>query len=175
MPIPINILRINKLRRSARRGLSPLVLALTLCLFAASLFPAPLPAAPPVPPPVAASMSDTDREHLLVHFQMTTQMVAEQVHGFRPRNWSTAPRPTAGRSGNVVSHLAVAEPDYWRESRTLKAPPDMKGKHPPHRRRYHVVWHRSRGPHKDRWRAREGRHLQGPRRGLGNSRRCAPP
>jgi len=29
-------------------------------------------------------MSDTDREHLLVHFEMTTQMVAEQVRGLSP-------------------------------------------------------------------------------------------
>ena len=129
MPIPINILRINKLRRSARRGLSPLVLALTLCLFAASLFPAPLPAAPPVPPPVAASMSDTDREHLLVHFQMTTQMVAEQVRGLSPAQLEYKASPDRWSIREVVSHLAVAEPDYWREiQKSLKAPPDMKEK-----------------------------------------------
>ena len=29
-------------------------------------------------------MTDEDREHLLVHFQMTTQMVAEQVRGLSP-------------------------------------------------------------------------------------------
>src|SRR5262252_8789845 len=47
------------------------VLTLTLCLFTAPLF-----AAPP--------MSDTDREHLLVHYQMTTQMINDQVRGLSP-------------------------------------------------------------------------------------------
>ena len=32
----------------------------------------------------AAPMSDDDREHLLVHFQMTGQMLAEQVRGLSP-------------------------------------------------------------------------------------------
>jgi hypothetical protein len=56
----------NLLRRNTLRGL--LVLALTVCLSAAPLFAAP--------------MTVTDREHLLVHFEMTTQMVAELVQGF---------------------------------------------------------------------------------------------
>jgi hypothetical protein len=47
-------------------------------------------------------MTDEDREHLLVHFEMT---------------------------GQVLADLAVAEPDYWRDlMKSVKAPPDMKGK-----------------------------------------------
>jgi len=45
-------------------------LTLTVCLSATHLFGAP--------------MSKDDREHLLVHFEMTTQMVAEQVRGLSP-------------------------------------------------------------------------------------------
>ncbi len=63
MTIPMNMLRRNTLR-----GL--MVLALTVCLFAAPLFAAP--------------MTNADREHLLVHFEMTTQMVAELVRGLSP-------------------------------------------------------------------------------------------
>ena len=32
----------------------------------------------------AASMTDQDREHLLVHFEMTGQMLAEEVRGLSP-------------------------------------------------------------------------------------------
>jgi hypothetical protein len=46
------------------------ILTLTVCLLAAPL--------------VAAPMTKDDREHLLVHFEMTTQMVAEQVRGLSP-------------------------------------------------------------------------------------------
>ena len=65
MPIPLNMPPRNTLR-----GLPLPVLALTVCLFAAPLFAAP--------------MTDTDREHLFVHFQMTAQMVAELVRGLSP-------------------------------------------------------------------------------------------
>ena len=54
----------NRPRRNALRDL-PLSLTLVVCLLAGPL--------------LAAPMSDADREHLLVHFEMTTQMVAEQV------------------------------------------------------------------------------------------------
>jgi hypothetical protein len=110
MPIPMNMLRRNMLR-----GLPLLVLALTVCLLSAPLFAAP--------------MTDTDREHLLVHLQMTTEMVAEQVRGLSPAQLEYKASPDRWSIREVVSHLAVAEPDYWREiQKALKAAPDMKEK-----------------------------------------------
>jgi len=74
-------------------------------------------------------MTDTDREHLLVHLEMTTQMVAEQVHGLSPAQLEYKASPDRWSIREVVSHLAVAEPDYWREiQKALKAAPDMKQK-----------------------------------------------
>ena len=74
----------------------------------------------------AAPMSDADREHLLVHFEMTTQMVAEQVRGLSPAQLEYKASPDRWSIREVVSHLAVAEPDYWREiQKALKAAPDM--------------------------------------------------
>jgi hypothetical protein len=93
------------------RMLPLFVLMLTMRLFAA--------------PP----MSDTDREHLLVHFQMTTQMVAEQVRGLSAAQMEYKASPDRWSIREVVSHLAVAEPDYWRDlQKALKAAPDMKDK-----------------------------------------------
>ena len=77
----------------------------------------------------AAPMSDADREHLLVHFEMTTQMVAEQVRGLSPAQLEYKASPDRWSIREVVSHLAVAEPDYWREiQQALKAAPDMATK-----------------------------------------------
>jgi hypothetical protein len=74
-------------------------------------------------------MSADDREHLLVHFEMTTQMLAEQVHGLSPAQLEYKASPDRWSIREVVSHLAVAEPDYWREIKdALKAAPDMKDK-----------------------------------------------
>src|SRR5262245_25445687 len=101
--------------KSKRRDLPLVVLTLTVCLLAAPLFAAP--------------MTNTDREHLLVHFEMTTQMVGEQVRGLSPAQLEYKASPDRWSIREVVSHLAVAEPDYWREIQTaLKKAPDMKEK-----------------------------------------------
>src|ERR1700730_10769188 len=74
-------------------------------------------------------MTDEDREHLLVHFEMTGQMVAEQVRGLSPTQLEYRASPDRWSIRECVSHLAVAEPDYWRDlMKSVKAPPDMKGK-----------------------------------------------
>jgi hypothetical protein len=77
----------------------------------------------------AAPMTDMDREHLLVHFQMTTQMVAELVHGLSPAQLEYKASADRWSIRECVSHLAVAEPDYWRGlQKAVKAGPDMKDK-----------------------------------------------
>jgi hypothetical protein len=74
-------------------------------------------------------MTDEDREHLLVHFEMTGQVLAEQVRGLSQAQLEYRAAPDRWSIRECVSHLAVAEPDYWRELMTsVKAPPDMKGK-----------------------------------------------
>ena len=77
----------------------------------------------------ATGMTDEDREHLLVHFEMTTQMVAEQVRGLSPAQLEYRASPDRWTIRECVSHLAVAEPDYWRDlMKSVKAPGDMKEK-----------------------------------------------
>lgn len=74
-------------------------------------------------------MTDEDREHLLVHFQMTGSMLEEEIHGLSPEQLEYRPGPDRWSIRECVSHLAVAEPDYWRELKdAVKAPPDMKEK-----------------------------------------------
>ena len=94
---------------------SPTILTLTICLLALPLFAAP--------------MTNDDREHLLVHVEMTTQMVAEQVLGLSPAQLEYKASPDRWSIREVVSHLAVAEPDYWRDiQKALRATPDMNSK-----------------------------------------------
>ena len=108
MLFTMNTLRAYKLR-------DWMILPLTVCLLAAPLFAAP--------------MTKEDREHLLVHFEMTTQMVAEEVHGLSPTQLEYKTGPDRWSIREVVSHLAVAEPDYWRDiQKALRAAPDMTSK-----------------------------------------------
>jgi hypothetical protein len=103
----------NMLRTRALRGWT--TLTLIVCLLSAPLLGAP--------------MAKKDREHLLVHFEMTTQMVGEQVRGLSAAQLEYKASPDRWSIREVVSHLAVAEPDYWREIKeALKAEPDMKEK-----------------------------------------------
>ncbi len=77
----------------------------------------------------AASMTPEDREHLLVHFQMTGQMLAEEVRGLSPAQLEYRASDDRWTIRECVSHLAVAEPDYWRDlMKAVKAPADMSGK-----------------------------------------------
>ena len=104
---------VNTLRTHMLRGWT--FLTLTVCLLAAPLLAAPL--------------SNDDREHLLVHFEMTTQMVAELVQGLSPAQLEYKASPDRWSIREVVSHLAVAEPDYWRDlQKALRAAPDMNTK-----------------------------------------------
>jgi hypothetical protein len=76
-----------------------------------------------------AGMTAEDREHLLVHFQMTGSLLAEEVRGLSSAQLEYRASPDRWTIRECVSHLAVAEPDYWRELQdAVKAPPDMKGK-----------------------------------------------
>ena len=110
VPYIMHTLRNSTLRRS------PLLLAaLTICLSAVPSFAGP--------------MSAKDRERLLVHFEMTTQMVAEQVRGLSPAQLEYKASPDRWSIREVVSHLAVAEPDYWRGvQKSVNAAPDMAHK-----------------------------------------------
>jgi hypothetical protein len=111
-PITV-LLAMNTFRTYTQRGWA--ILPLTVCLLAAPL--------------LAAPMSKEDRQHLLVHFEMTTQMVAEQVRGLSPAQLEYKASSDRWSIREVVSHLAVAEPDYWRDiQKALKAVPDMKEK-----------------------------------------------
>jgi hypothetical protein len=77
----------------------------------------------------AAPMTDQDREHLLVHFEMTGQMLAEEVRGLSPAQLEYKSSPDRWSIRECVSHLAVAEPDYWRDlQKAVKGPADMKDK-----------------------------------------------
>ena len=75
----------------------------------------------------ASGMTDEDREHLLVHFEMTGRVLAEEVRGLSPAQLEYRTSPDRWSIRECVSHLAVAEPDYWRDlMNAVKAPPDMK-------------------------------------------------
>ena len=72
----------------------------------------------------AAGMSAEDRQHLMAHLQMTEQWLADEVRGLSPAQLSFRSAPDRWSVRECVSHLAVAEPDYWRDfMKAVKAAP----------------------------------------------------
>jgi hypothetical protein len=72
----------------------------------------------------AAGMSAEDRQHLMVHLQMTEQWLTDEVRGLSPAQLSFRSAPDRWTVRECVAHLAVAEPDYWREfMKAVKATP----------------------------------------------------
>jgi hypothetical protein len=72
----------------------------------------------------AAGMSAEDRQHLTVHLQMTEQWLADEVRGLSPAQLNYRTGPDRWSVRECVSHLAVAEPDYWREfTKAVKSAP----------------------------------------------------
>jgi hypothetical protein len=60
---------------------------------------------------------------------MTGSMLVEEIRGLSPVQLEFRPGPDRWSIRECVSHLAVAEPDYWRELKdAVKVPPDMNGR-----------------------------------------------
>jgi len=64
---------------------------------------------------LSAAMSAEDRQHLVVHLQMTEQWLSDEVRGLSTAQVNFRPGPDRWSVRECVSHLAVAEPDYWRD------------------------------------------------------------
>jgi len=63
----------------------------------------------------AASISSEDRQHLTVHLQLTEQWLTDEVRGLSQAQLNFRPSPDRWSIRECVSHLAIAEPDYWRD------------------------------------------------------------
>jgi hypothetical protein len=75
----------------------------------------------------ASAMTAEDREHLVVHLQMTEQWLADEVRGLSVGQLTYRSAPDRWSVLECVSHLAIAEPDYWRDlMKSVKSAPSDK-------------------------------------------------
>jgi hypothetical protein len=83
--------------------------ALALILFAATAFAGP--------------MTDGDRQRLLAHFEMTEQWLGSELDGLSQAQLTFKMSPDSWSIQDVVEHLAIAEPQYWKQVQdSLKQP-----------------------------------------------------
>ena len=61
-----------------------------------------------------ASMVPRDRDHLVAHLEMTQSWLMDEVAGLTPAQLNFRPAPSRWTIAEVVEHLEIAEPTYWK-------------------------------------------------------------
>lgn len=65
-------------------------------------------------PLTAGPMSQPDREHLIAHLQMTASWLNDEVAPLSEAQLNYRPAPGKWTVAEVVEHLVIAEPNYWK-------------------------------------------------------------
>jgi hypothetical protein len=72
----------------------------------------------------AAPISQAEREHLVAHLQMTQFWLTDEVSALSTAQLNFRPASDRWTIAEVVQHLVVAEPNYWKMlNDALKLPP----------------------------------------------------
>jgi hypothetical protein len=74
--------------------------------------------------PVPAALTDLERQRLVAHLEMTAGWLLDEVSGLTAAQIEFRRAPDAWTVGQVVEHLVVVAPIYWRDLQTaVKRPP----------------------------------------------------
>jgi hypothetical protein len=69
-------------------------------------------------------LKEIDRQRLLAHLDMTESWIVSEVTGLSPAQLGFRMTPESWSITEVVEHLAIAEPQYWKQLRdSMKQPP----------------------------------------------------
>jgi hypothetical protein len=63
---------------------------------------------------LADPMTQRDREHLVAHLEMTQSWLTDEVSSLSAAQLNFRPAPDRWTVAEVVQHLAIAEPNYWK-------------------------------------------------------------
>jgi DinB superfamily len=68
-----------------------------------------------IEPAVPEPMTKGDRQRLLAHLAMTESWLVSEVEGLTPAQATYKASPDSWSVSEVVEHLAIAEPQYWKQ------------------------------------------------------------
>ena len=72
----------------------------------------------------AASMTPGDRQRLVAHFEMTEAWLVSEIDGLSDAQMNWRPASDVWSIKDVVEHLGIAEPQYWKQLQdSLKTAP----------------------------------------------------
>jgi hypothetical protein len=77
--------------------------------------------------PSAAALSPIERQHLVAHLEMTAAWLADEIGGLTSAQTDFRPGPDAWSIAQVVEHLVVVAPIYWRDLQAALQRPNSKG------------------------------------------------
>jgi hypothetical protein len=76
------------------------------------------------PPPAAAQMTDSERQRLVAHLEMTRSWLVDEVSGLAPGQLRFRPTPDSWSILEVLDHLVVVGAIYWEDlQRAVRAGP----------------------------------------------------
>ena len=67
-----------------------------------------------VQPLAASSLSQRDREHLVAHLQMTATWLPDEISPLSAAQLNFRSEPSQWTIAEVLQHLVIAEPNYWK-------------------------------------------------------------
>ena len=63
----------------------------------------------------AGPMTQKERTHLLAHLEMTETWLADEIKGLSPAQLAFRAQPDKWSVLDVIEHLTLAEPQYWKQ------------------------------------------------------------
>jgi DinB superfamily len=76
----------------------------------------------------AAPMTDGERHRLLAHLEMTESWLVSEISGLSEEQLRFRPAPDTWNIMDVVEHLAIAEPQYWKHLQDSTKRPETTDK-----------------------------------------------
>ena len=104
-----------------------------------SLFLATLIAVPSAS--IAGPLTDGERQRLLAHFELTESWLTSELAGLTPAQLAFRMTPDAWSIRDVVEHLAIAEPQYWKQLEDSLAKPLPAAAYTPQATDAGILWY----------------------------------
>ncbi len=90
---------------------------------------------------VAGPMTEADRQRLAAHFELTEAWLASELQGLSPAQLTFRMSPDSWSIRDVVEHLAIAEPQYWKQLEDSMAKPLPSTAYKPQATDASILWY----------------------------------
>jgi hypothetical protein len=90
---------------------------------------------------LAGPLTDGERQRLLAHLELTESWLASELAGLSPAQLAFRASPDSWSIRDVVEHLAIAEPQYWKQLEDSMAKPLPAAAYTPQATDAGILWY----------------------------------